>query len=260
MFRGIKLLKQLKHENIRLFISSSEDIYLVTELMTTDIHTFLKTKIIDNQFAQYFLYQILRDSKYVYSADIIHRDLKASNILVHENCDQKICDFGLAPAQESQMTGYVSTRYYRVSEIMLTWRRYNEKVDIWSTLKFILSLPKRLRKPLSKLIPGTNAKANALLGKLFQIDPDQRCLAEGLKLQYLAQYHDPDDEPNSAEKFDWLFSEANLPADVWKFIIYDEVLGYHESAGGSKTHTASRQIREKPFSRPTCCCSVDNLR
>lgn len=30
------------------------------------------------------------------------------------------------------MTGYVSTRYYRAPEIMLTWRRYNEKVDMWS--------------------------------------------------------------------------------------------------------------------------------
>lgn len=34
--------------------------------------------------------------------------------------------------QELQMTGYVATRYYRAPEIMLTWRRYNEKVDIWS--------------------------------------------------------------------------------------------------------------------------------
>lgn len=30
------------------------------------------------------------------------------------------------------MTGYVSTRYYRAPEIMLTWKRYNEKADIWS--------------------------------------------------------------------------------------------------------------------------------
>lgn len=34
--------------------------------------------------------------------------------------------------QETQMTGYVSTRYYRAPEIMLTFRRYTEKVDIWS--------------------------------------------------------------------------------------------------------------------------------
>lgn len=31
------------------------------------------------------------------------------------------------------MTGYVSTRYYRAPEIMLTWQEYSEKVDIWST-------------------------------------------------------------------------------------------------------------------------------
>jgi serine/threonine protein kinase len=30
------------------------------------------------------------------------------------------------------MTGYVSTRYYRAPEIMLTWQRYDKKVDIWS--------------------------------------------------------------------------------------------------------------------------------
>jgi p38 MAP kinase len=63
---------------------------------------------------------------------VIHRDLKPSNILVDENCDLKICDFGLARVQEAQMTGYVSTRYYRAPEVMLTWGRYNEKVDIWS--------------------------------------------------------------------------------------------------------------------------------
>lgn len=30
------------------------------------------------------------------------------------------------------MTGYVSTRYYRAPEIMLTWQRYDDGVDIWS--------------------------------------------------------------------------------------------------------------------------------
>ena len=30
------------------------------------------------------------------------------------------------------MTGYVSTRYYRAPEIMLTWQRYDVEVDIWS--------------------------------------------------------------------------------------------------------------------------------
>ena len=50
---------------------------------------------------------------------------KPSNILVNENCDLKICDFGLARLADPQMTGYVSTRYYRAPEIMLTWQKYD---------------------------------------------------------------------------------------------------------------------------------------
>jgi p38 MAP kinase len=50
---------------------------------------------------------------------------KPSNILINENCDLKICDFGLARIQDPQMTGYVSTRYYRAPEIMLTWQKYD---------------------------------------------------------------------------------------------------------------------------------------
>jgi p38 MAP kinase len=49
------------------------------------------------------------------------------------NALAKICDFGLARIQDPQMTGYVSTRYYRAPEIMLTWQKYDVAVDIWST-------------------------------------------------------------------------------------------------------------------------------
>lgn len=73
-----------------------------------------------------------RGLKYVHSAGVVHRDLKPSNILVNENCDLKICDFGLARIQDPQMTGYVSTRYYRAPEIMLTWQKYDVEVDVWS--------------------------------------------------------------------------------------------------------------------------------
>ncbi|KAJ5170415.1 bZIP transcription factor bZIP-1 [Penicillium coprophilum] len=155
MFREMKLLRQLRHENIinltDLFISPSEDIYIVTELMATDLNTILKAKKVEDQFAQYFMYQIMRGLKYLHSAGVIHRDLKPSNILVNENCDLKICDFGLARIQESHMTGYVSTRYYRAPEIMLTWRKYTEKVDMWSAGCIFAEL--LLGEPL---FPGTN--------------------------------------------------------------------------------------------------------
>ncbi|KAF9516565.1 hypothetical protein BS47DRAFT_1327301 [Hydnum rufescens UP504] len=136
-YRELKLLKHITHENIislsDVFISPLEDIYFVTELLGTDLHRLLTSRPLEKQFIQYFLYQILRGLKYVHSAGVVHRDLKPSNILVNENCDLKICDFGLARLQDPQMTGYVSTRYYRAPEIMLTWQKYGVAVDIWST-------------------------------------------------------------------------------------------------------------------------------
>ncbi|KAE8389166.1 mitogen-activated protein kinase mpkC [Aspergillus alliaceus] len=135
-YREVKLLKQLRHENLiglcDIFISPLEDIYLVTELLGADLSRLLGARPLDNKFAQYFMYQIMRGLKYIHSAGVIHRDLKPSNLLVNENCDLKICDFGLARVQEPHMTGYVSTRYYRAPEIMLTWQRYDNMVDIWS--------------------------------------------------------------------------------------------------------------------------------
>ena len=37
----------------------------------------------------------------------------------------QILDFGLARQQDSEMTGYVATRWYRAAEIMLNWMHYN---------------------------------------------------------------------------------------------------------------------------------------
>lgn len=81
---------------------------------------------------QFLVYQLLRGLKYIHSAGIIHRDLKPSNIAVNEDCELRILDFGLARPTESEMTGYVATRWYRAPEIMLNWMHYNQTVDIWS--------------------------------------------------------------------------------------------------------------------------------
>ncbi|KAJ5572019.1 hypothetical protein N7535_005679, partial [Penicillium sp. DV-2018c] len=292
VFREIQLLRQLRHENIinltDLFISPSEDIYIVTELMATDLNTILKSRRVEDQFAQYFMYQIMRGLKYLHSAGVVHRDLKPSNILVNENCDLKICDFGLARVQDMQMTGYVSTRYYRAPEIMLTWRKYTEKVDIWSvgcifaelmlgeplfpgknhvnqftvitdilgnppeeminnitsenTINFIKSLPKRARKPMAEIIPTANGDALALLDKMLEFNPEVRISAtDALSSPYLAPYHDPDDEPVVSKKFDWGFLDANLPASVWKTIMYSEVLGFHEEMQSGQSGVKSME-------------------
>lgn len=127
--------------------------YFVTDFMATDLHQILTTQTLREPFIQYFIYQIFvcmglrkelryrkywilkltwqRGLKYIHSAGVVHGDLNPSNILVNDNCDLKICDFGLACVQGPQMASS-STTHYRAPEILLTQQRYNAEVDIWS--------------------------------------------------------------------------------------------------------------------------------
>ena len=42
------------------------------------------------------IYNILSALNFVHSANIVHRDMKPANILMDDNCQVKICDFGLS--------------------------------------------------------------------------------------------------------------------------------------------------------------------
>ena len=146
ILREIKLMKKFVHENVIRIIDlipppmtaeEFEDIYIVQDLMETDLHRIIYSKqplSIDH--VQYFVYQILRGLKYIHSANVLHRDLKPSNLLVNSNCDLKICDFGLARGVEDEQAGnlteYVVTRWYRAPEIMLACQEYTKAIDMWS--------------------------------------------------------------------------------------------------------------------------------
>lgn len=147
ILREIRILTQLSHENIIRIIElyppsgvDFEDIYIVTDLMETDLHRVIYSKQpLTDEHAQYFTYQILRGLKYLHSANVIHRDLKPSNILVNKNCDLKICDFGLArgfnstdAGEAGQLTDYVVTRWYRAPEVVLSASAYTRAIDVWS--------------------------------------------------------------------------------------------------------------------------------
>jgi mitogen-activated protein kinase 1/3 len=148
--REIKLLRHFHHENIISILDilrppdldSFREVYLVQELMETDLHRVIRTQELSDDHCQYFIYQTLRALKALHSADVLHRDLKPSNLLLNANCDLKVCDFGLARsarpppnvANDSStfMTEYVATRWYRAPEVMLTFKEYTRAIDIWS--------------------------------------------------------------------------------------------------------------------------------
>lgn len=71
----------------------------------------------------------------MHSALVIHRDLKPSNLLLNKNWDLKIWDLGLArgfDCEDTMLTEYVVTRWYRAPEVILNASEYDHSVDIWS--------------------------------------------------------------------------------------------------------------------------------
>ena len=74
--------------------------------------------------------------KYIHSANVLHRDMKPSNLLVNANCDLAICDFGLARGVEDgvqeELTEYVVTRWYRAPELLADCQNYGDAVDVWA--------------------------------------------------------------------------------------------------------------------------------
>jgi len=148
ILREIKLLRHLEHDNISCILDlyppdgvQFDDIYIVTDLMETDLHRVIYSKqVLNEEHHQYFSYQILRGLLYLHSANVVHRDLKPANILVNKNCDLKICDFGLARGlkttdeeeQQDKLTDYVVTRWYRAPEVVLLASEYTKSIDVWS--------------------------------------------------------------------------------------------------------------------------------
>lgn len=58
-----------------------------------------------------------------------------------------------------------------------------------------------------------------LLERMLVFNPRSRIDAvQSLEHEYLQPYHDPTDEPEAEEKFDWSFNDADLPVDTWKVV------------------------------------------
>ncbi|KQK08860.1 mitogen-activated protein kinase 10 isoform X2 [Brachypodium distachyon] len=148
ILREIKLLRLLRHPDIveikHIMLPPSrrdfKDIYVVFELMESDLHQVIKANDdLTKEHYQFFLYQLLRALKYIHTANVYHRDLKPKNILANSNCKLKICDFGLARVAFNDTpttifwTDYVATRWYRAPELCGSFfSKYTPAIDVWS--------------------------------------------------------------------------------------------------------------------------------
>ncbi|KAL7040624.1 hypothetical protein ACKWTF_000469 [Chironomus riparius] len=150
--REIKILRQLDHPNIIklrdiVFRHEKNSTYLVFDYMNHDLLGLRMNKEMDFDEANiyYISRQLLEGINYCHKNQIIHRDLKLSNILMNNKGQVKICDFGLSRmwTVNRPYTNKVISLWYRPIELLLGEEMYGPSVDIWSLGCIIYELFRR---------------------------------------------------------------------------------------------------------------------
>lgn len=145
--REISLMKELKHENIvSLYdvIHTENKLMLVFEYMDKDLKKYMDSYqspnggargALDHATIKSFMWQLVRGIAFCHDNRVLHRDLKPQNLLINNQGQLKLADFGLARAfgiPVNTFSNEVVTLWYRAPDVLLGSRTYNTSIDIWS--------------------------------------------------------------------------------------------------------------------------------
>ncbi|GAA5847505.1 hypothetical protein JCM9279_000516, partial [Rhodotorula babjevae] len=147
--REIRLLKMLDHPNVVPVVDMAYEpadptsftkaaTYMVFPYMDHDLAGLLENSSVrlEEPHIKQYAKQLLEGTAYLHRNLILHRDMKAANLLINNDGRLMIADFGLArsidrPEVNAMYTGTVVTRWYRPPELLLGERRYHTAVDMW---------------------------------------------------------------------------------------------------------------------------------
>lgn len=111
ILREITLLRFMKNQFVVNLLDIFYDynnpyfdtIYLIFECAPSDLKKIIKSNLnLSMLDVKLLVYHILCGLKYIHSCAVLHRDLKPGNILLDDNYQIKICDFGLARSVSKQ--------------------------------------------------------------------------------------------------------------------------------------------------------------
>lgn len=120
-------------------IFSSRTISLISEYaLFHDLNILIKKHVYKKKKISMFyitrwIYQISMALVYLHSMNIIHRDVKSSNVFLYSDRNVKLGDLGIIRQIHSQpfTKTYIGTPYYMSPQIHSN-KHYTEKIDIWS--------------------------------------------------------------------------------------------------------------------------------
>ncbi|CAL9734638.1 serine/threonine-protein kinase Kic1p [Monosporozyma servazzii] len=138
--REVQFLSSLKQiPNITRYYGSylkNTSLWIIMEYCAGgSLRSLLRPGKIDEKYIGVIMKEVLIALKYIHRENIIHRDIKAANILITNEGSVKLCDFGVA-AQLNQATlrrqTMAGTPYWMAPEVIMEGVSYDTKVDIWS--------------------------------------------------------------------------------------------------------------------------------
>lgn len=203
--REISIMRRLRHPHIvRLFevLATKRKIYFVMEFAKGGelFAKVAKARLSEDLSRKYFQ-QLISAVGYCHSRGVYHRDLKPENLLLDENWDLKITDFGLSAVTDQirpdgRLHTLCGTPAYVAPEILAKNGYDGAKVDLWScgVILFVLNagyLPfndTNLMAMYRKIYRGdfrcpkwTSPDLKRLLHRLLDTDPETRITVDEIK-------------------------------------------------------------------------------
>ncbi|XP_053728637.1 MAP/microtubule affinity-regulating kinase 4 isoform X4 [Synchiropus splendidus] len=234
LFREVRIMKTLNHPNIvQLFevIETEKTLYLIMEYASGGevfdylvAHGRMKEKEARAKFRQ-----IVSAVHYCHQKNIVHRDLKAENLLLDANSNIKIADFGFSNefTAGSKLDTFCGSPPYAAPELFQGKKYDGPEVDIWS-LGVILytlvsgSLPfdgQNLKELRERVLRGKyrvpfymSTDCEGILRRFLVLNPTKRCSLEQimkdkwLNISYegeeLKPHTEPEEDFNDSNRID----------------------------------------------------------
>ncbi|KAG7853176.1 hypothetical protein KL941_000226 [Ogataea angusta] len=99
------------------------------------VRTLLRPGPLEEKYISVIVREVLLALQFIHQHGVIHRDIKAANILIQKDGKVQLCDFGVAgqlTTSAMKRTTMVGTPYWMAPEVIMEGADYNEKADIWS--------------------------------------------------------------------------------------------------------------------------------